>query len=196
MDDQMTGPLRRHIVEFADEHHAAGQLEALLAATAAMPQRRRWSVRLRWLVVPVWPFGPLASVRVRLAYVIIALMVLAALATALSSGSGPAQRTPFEGTWTSTDTADDSTQTLVVAGGRTPTVHFEDDFSINCQKRGEASTVYVVDGTGEMANDRLTVHFGRGGCGIKLEPADWWYDYVAASDSVLDYRGIRWTRQR
>ena len=194
MRDPSFTPMRRRILETVNEQPALGQLEGIVAATAAMPQRRPWAVRLKWLLEPVSPFGPLASTRVRLGFVVVAMLVLATLAGAVGSGSRPRPTTPFEGTWTSTDTADGSTQTLVVSAGSAPTVHFEDDFSVNCQNRGEASTVYLADGQGEIADGRLTVRFPEGGCTIKVPAAEWWYEYGSSSDSLVDYQGITWSR--
>jgi hypothetical protein len=122
------------------------------------------------------------------------MLLTATFAAVLGGGSGPRPTTPFEGTWTSTDTADRSTQTLVVSAGRDPTVHFEDDFSINCERRGEASTVYVADGQGRIADGRLTVQFPEGGCTINMPAAEWWYEYRSSSDSLVDYQGITWSR--
>ena len=143
MNDQFAAQLRRHVVENADERPADGQLEAALRRTAASRSSGRGladsgggpssGARLGWQV----RYG---------------LAARGAAPRACGGGRpgtparGQARATVFQGRWTSTDTADDSTQTLVVAPGTLPSVHFEDDFSINCERRGEPSTVYLADG--------------------------------------------------
>ena len=194
MRDPSFTRLRRRILETVNEQPALGQLDTIVAVTSAMPQRRPLAVRLKWLLEPVWPFGPLASTRLRVGVVLVALLLIATLAAVVGGGSQPRPTTPFEGTWTSTDTADGSTQTLVVEAGAAPAVHFEDRFSINCKNRGETSTLYLANGQGEIAEGRLTVQFPEGGCTVKVPAAEWWYEYQSSLDSLVDYQGITWSR--
>lgn len=191
MTDPFSLLLRRHLLETADERPADGRLETVVQSTAATRQRRSWLVRLRWLVDPAAPFD---NARNRYGAAALAPLIAASMIAVLAGGGGPAGRTVFEGSWTATDTTDRSTQTLIVDGGRSPSVHFEDDFSIDCQQRGETSTAYVADGPGEIQGNRLIAHYGSGGCVTRLAPYDALYDYDAATDAILDDQGIMWTR--
>ena len=191
MSDQFSVELRRHLLETADERPADGQLEAVVQHTAVVRQRRPWVVRLRWLLDPVAPFG---SAGLRYGLVALALLIAAAMVAIVAGGPRPGGDSVFEGRWTSTDAVDASTQTLVVEGGQTPNVHFEDDFSINCERRGDSSTAYVADGPGEILRNRLTARFLSGGCLIRLPPYEAFYDYDSATDTLLDYQRITWVR--
>ena len=153
MNDRFAAQLRRHLLESADERPADGQLEAALRLTASEPQYRPWAARLRMrpelecphrVAASVWPrCGGVAARDIGRRYLVCGL--------ASRRGNG------LQGRWTSTDAADDSIQTLIVAAGSSPSVHFEDHFSINCERRGEPSTQYVADGAGEIDGGRLTV---------------------------------------
>ena len=190
MNDRFAVQLRRHLVEVADERPADAQLAAVIKATAVTRQRPAWVARLRWLVDPAAPF---ANARTRYLVAAVALLLVAALVVVVGGGV-LGGRTPFEGSWTSIDIVDRSTQLLVIAAGEEPSVHFEDDFSINCQRRGEAMTAYVADGTGELFGSRLIVQFPGGGCVTQVPPFEWFYDYDEATDTLLDHAGITWTR--
>jgi hypothetical protein len=192
MNDRFPLLLRRHLVERADERPAHGQLDTVLQRTAAARQRRPLLVRLRWLVDPAAPY---ANTRIRYAAAALALLVMTAMVAVLT-GSGFGGRTVFEGRWTSIDITDRSTQTLIVEAGDSPAVHFEDDFSIDCQRRGETSTVYVADGIAETYGTRLIVQFPSGGCVTQLPPAQWFYDHDRATDTLVDHEGVRWSRLR
>jgi hypothetical protein len=189
MTDQFSVQLRRHLLDTADERPADGRLEAVVERTLGMPQRLPWLARLRWRLDPIAPFN---NPWLRYGAVVLSLLLLAGLALIAAGGSGPPARTVFEGTWTSTDTADRSTQTLVIGPGQNPTVHFEDDYSISCQRRGETSTVYSADGTAEITGDRLVFPIPAGGCTRPVPAYTAFYDYDAATGTLLDYQSIRW----
>jgi hypothetical protein len=194
MTDQFSIELRRHLVEAADERPSEGQLEAVLRRTATERQLAPWVAGLRLRARRD------LNVRVgwQLRYVLIgaALLIAAALVVVLGGGSQSAGRTVFEGRWTSADTVDDSTQTLVVDAGLDPDVHLEDDFSVNCERRGDSSTLYIADGLGEVNLNRLTVSYASGGCSIRLGPYEAFYDYDSATDTLVDYQDTTWTRVR
>ena len=192
MTDRFSLLLRRHLLETADQQPAHGQLETALRSTAVTPQHRSWLVRLRWLVDPAAPF---ANTRIRHGALALALLLAASMVAIFASGGDPDGGVVFEGRWTSTDTADRSTQTLIVDGGDSPTVHFEDDFSIDCQRRGDTSTVEVAEGPGGITLDRLTVRFPSGGCFIRVGPYEAFYDYSAATDTLIDDQGATWVRE-
>ena len=191
MNEKFSLLLRRHILETADERPADGQIETVLRATSRSPQRRSWLVRARWLVDPAAPFE---NARVRYGAAALALLVVAMMVAILATGGGPAVRREFEGRWTATDPSDRSTQTLVVGDGRSPTVHLEDDFSIDCQRRGDPSTVFVADGVGEIQGDRLVVQFASVGCQLRLAPYVVEYSYAAATKTLRDDQSIEWIR--
>lgn len=192
MTDELAQVLRGHLMSTADERPAEQQLEAVLARTAQVTQRPPWLTRLRSLPEVVIP-----SRRAALRYALVAsllLIVVAAIAM-LGGGSRPVDTTPFEGRWSSIDTADGSAQLLVVEAGPSPAVHFEDGFSINCQRNGDSSTVYHADGPGQIQANRLIVQFPSGGC-VSWQVRGYlvYYDYDEATHTLLDYQGITWQK--
>jgi len=211
MNDRFSARFRQYLVDSANEQPADGQLEALLRRTSRAPQRRAWVAGLgmrRFLGHGVGGQG-------RLVVVLGALLVALAAGVAWYAGSeqtnrsslhvndptsaptsAPTPTTVFEGTWISTDAADGSTQTLVVGPGGAPGVHFEDDFSSSCERRGEKSTRYVAEGTGEIVAGRLTFRGTKGGCEIDVGPFEWFYDFDEARDALVDYQEIVWRRSR
>ena len=191
MTDHVSVQLRRHLLRTADDRPESGRLEAIVERTLGVPQRLPWMARLRWTLDPI---APLNNEWLRYGAVVLALLLLAGLAVIAAGGPGPRARTVFEGTWTSTDTADGSTQTLVVGPGDAPSVEFEDDFSINCQRRGEPSTVYTAHGTADINGDRLVFPVGAGGCTRAVPAYTAIYDYDRATGELLDYQRIRWVR--
>jgi hypothetical protein len=192
MTEQFAVQLRQHLIEAADDRPEEGRLEAVVQRTAVLPQRMPWAARLRWRIDPI---APLENVWLRYGLVATALLIAAVVLAVLSSVGHANAGTVFEGTWTSADPIDRSTQTLVVEAGQAPAVHFEDDFSVNCQRRGDTSTLYVADGPSEIVGDRLTAHYASGGCIKRIAPYDAFYDYDPATDTLLDYQAIRWVRQ-
>jgi hypothetical protein len=189
MTDQFAVQLRRHLLDTADERPADGRLEAVVERTLGVSQRLPWIARLRWRLDPIAPFN---NPWLRYGAVALSLLILAAVSVVAFAGTNP--RAPvFEGTWTSTDTADGSTQTLVVGPGTDPTVHFEDDFSVNCQNRAERVTRYRANATGHISGGRLMVDF-VGGCTQVLPVYPAFYEFDAATGTLLDYQSIRWVR--
>jgi hypothetical protein len=113
----------------------------------------------------------------------------------LAGGSGPGG-TRFEGGWTTTDT-DGSTETLIISAGRTPTVHFVDEFASGCLDHGDTSTRFLADGVGQIQVARLDVYFPDGGC-VTWHVGSYYffYDYQDSTDTLLDAQGISWHRLR
>ena len=190
MNDQFANELRRQFAESANERPADGQLEVALRRTSIEPQYRPWVARLRTRP----ELGARLSWQLRYGLAAVALLLAISAAAVWYVGSRPGPGTVFQGRWMSTDVADDSTQTLVVSAGQTPSVHFEDDFSANCKRRGEPSTIYLADGQGEITGGRLTFRMPGSGCGIDIGPAEWFYDYDPATDTLVDYQEIVWVR--
>ena len=191
MNDRFSLLLRRHVLESAEERPADGQLETVLRATSRAPQRRSWLVRLRWLVDPAAPFE---NGRVRYAAAALALLLVAAAVAIVAVGTAPGRPTVFEGRWTAIDPTDRSIQTLVIGEGRSPSVHLEDDFSIDCQRRGDTSTAFVADGIGEVQAGRLVIRFTSGGCDLRLAPYVVAYTYDAATGTLRDDQATGWSR--
>lgn len=192
MSDRFSGQLRRHLLETADERPPDGLLEVVMRDAAATRQRQPWVARVRWRLDPI---APLKSARLRVGLVTVALLIVLAMLVVLAAGGGLGRHTVFEGRWTSTDSADRSTRTLVIESGRSPNVHFVDDFSIDCQRRGDTSTVYVADGQAQILGSRLIAHYASAGCETRLAPYDASYDYDASTDTILDDENVQWVRQ-
>jgi hypothetical protein len=102
----------------------------------------------------------------------------------------------FEGTWTSTDPGDESRQTLVVAAGMTPAVHFEDDFATGAACVDDPVKVFTADGTGQVSDSLLAVSYpDGGGCGLMtVEIGPGFLEYDEASDTLTDSDGLTWFR--
>jgi hypothetical protein len=116
------------------------------------------------------------------------------VAAAIFAGGTP-RRTVFEGTWTSIDPADGSTQILIVGAGTSPTVHFEDQFATGLACRAEAVKVFAAEGSGEISDDRLDASFpDGGGCGGMTVDVALRLVYDAGTDSLRDQDGLRWFR--
>jgi hypothetical protein len=110
----------------------------------------------------------------------------AALAVLLTAPSVLAASSQFAGTWLSIDT-DGSTQTLVVSGGSSPAVTYEDFYASSCANNGSPATHWVSAGSGSVDGNVLSVEFHKSGCGwssIGGYSATWVYD--PATDTLTD----------
>jgi hypothetical protein len=189
--DRTAAATRRHLLHTADERPADGQLEAILLLTSTTGQRSRWDIAARGLARP-----SAALPRAVLRFGLVAALVIVAVAGIAAFGGGSGGGTPFEGTWTSIDPADSSEQTLVIGPGPTPTVHFEDAFSIMCFQAGDATTLFVAEGPGEISANVLTAHFPESGCVTwRVPPSDGTFNFNPETDTLLDDYGIVWRRQ-
>jgi hypothetical protein len=190
-NDRTAAAIRRHLLETADERPASGQLEASLRLTSTTRQRARWIIAVRELAYP-----SAALPRTALRFGLLAALLVIAAAGIATLGGGSGGGTPFEGTWTSIDPGDGSAQTLVVGPGANPMVHFEDAFSIMCDQTGDATTLFVAEGPGEISTYRLTAHFPESGCVTwRVSPFDATFDFNPEADTLLDDTGITWRRQ-
>lgn len=192
MYDRFSAQLRQHLLEAADERPADGQLAAVVERVAVTAQRPSIVARLTWFPGRVGPF-PSAALRYGL---VLALVAATAAAAIFVGGSVRPPSTVFEGTWTSTDPADHSTQTLVVGAGTTPTVHFEDDFATGDACVADPVKRFTADGTGSITGARIeTVFPDGGGCGLRLVEVPMGHlDYDAATDTLVGEQGLTWTR--
>jgi hypothetical protein len=111
-----------------------------------------------------------------------------------TSASDPA-RTAFEGRWTATDPADESTLTLVVGAGTAPVVQFQDDLATGDACVADEVKIFRADGVGEITGNRLVASYpDGGGCGLMLVGIGGRYDYEAGTDTLTDQDGVEWTR--
>jgi hypothetical protein len=193
INDRFSAQLRQHLLESADEHPAGGQLAAVLERVADTPQRHSLEARLAWSPVRI---GPFQSTALRWALIAAALLAAMLGVAIFGGGGGPSLSTVFEGTWISTDPGDDSRQTLVVAAGVTPTVHFEDALSTGGACLADPVKVFTADGFGHVAGNRLTVVYpDGGGCGLMtVQIGPGFFDYDEATDTLLASDGLTWFR--
>jgi hypothetical protein len=193
MNDRFSAQLRQHLLQTADERAADGQLAAVVERVAVTGQRL--PLVARWTGFP-GRIGPFPSAALRYGLVALALVGAAMAVAILSGGTARPASTVFEGTWTSIDRADHSTQTLVVGVGTSPAVHFEDDFATGAACVADAVKRFTADGTGAISGNRLDTSYpGGGGCGLrKVAIPVGHLNYQAASDTLLDQDGLTWTR--
>ncbi|MEO7663765.1 MAG: hypothetical protein ABIV26_01455 [Candidatus Limnocylindrales bacterium] len=119
--------------------------------------------------------------------------ILLAVAIPASAIATPAS-SPFAGRWTSTDT-DGSSQLLVVSGGASPSVVYQDFYASGCDNHGGPATHWVGAGQGDIEGDTLVVEFHKSGCGNFLQGGyEDWYAYDAGADTLVDGFGIEWSR--
>jgi hypothetical protein len=112
-----------------------------------------------------------------------------------SSSPSPTRGIVFEGRWTATDPADESTLTLVVGAGTAPVVQFQDDLASGASCVADAVKIFRADGVGEISGNRLVATYpDGGGCGLQLVAIAGRYDYEAATDTLTDQDGVVWTR--
>jgi hypothetical protein len=184
--------LHRRFVAAADERPAEGQLDAVLARTRAIPQRRRWAARLPRMHRSMRVLGD-GSTLVGLAAAVVLLLLLI-LAMSLTTGGGP-PRSPFTGSWMSIDIQDGSTQRLEVGTGDRPPVVYEDLVAAVCSRHGDTSTHWLATGAAAADGDHLVVAFTSGGCSsYQPGPYPAWYDYDPATDTLHDYLGNTYRR--
>ena len=191
MNDRFSAELRQHLLATADERPGDGRLEAIVEGVSVTRQTHPLLGHLPWALRPT-DFFPSAVVRYGL---IAAALIIAIVAAALFAGNA-GRRTVFEGTWTSIDPGDGSTQTLVVGGGPDPAVHFEDEFATGLACRDADVKIFTMDGLGTVVDDRLDIVWpDGGGCGpTKIVVGPGSYAYNAARDTMIDRQGLTWAR--
>ena len=125
------------------------------------------------------------------------MSVVTSMVFALAVVTSPAiaaSTSPFAGTWTSTDT-DGSSQMLIVSGGPSPSVIYQDFYASGCDNGGAPTTHWTAAGQGSIEDDVLFVSFHKSGCGPfgKGGYGDF-YIYDGASDTLVDQFDITWSR--
>ncbi len=192
MNDRFSAQLRQHLVDTADERPADGRLAAIVEGVAVTPQRHPLAARLP-------RFGGRAdafpSAAMRFALIAIAL-IIAIVGAALATGFGGSRSTMFEGTWTSVDPGDGSTQTLVVGAGTRPAVHFEDAFATGAACVADQVKVFTMAGVGTITDSLLEVTWPHGGgCGLTtVDVGPGFYTHDQESDTITDGDNLIWTR--
>jgi hypothetical protein len=112
-----------------------------------------------------------------------------------SLSTSPSPAAGFEGRWTATDPADNSTLTLIVGEGAAPVVQFQDDRATGPGCAADPVKVFRADGVGEITGNRLDVFYpDGGGCGLNRVPIAGLYQYEAGTDTMRDQDGVAWTR--
>lgn len=191
MNDRFSVELRQHLLATGDERPGDGRLAAIVDGVAVTGQRHPVLARLPWSPAGSNPF-PSAAMRYG---VIAAALIIAIVGAALLAGGGFSSRSVFSGTWSSTDPADGSDQTLVIGAGTSPSVHFEDDFATGLACREDAVKVFTADGTGQISDDTLDATFpDGGGCGSTTVEIALHLVYDRATDSLRDQDGLVWLR--
>ena len=193
MNDRFSAQLRQHLLDTANERPAEGQFAAFAERLAVTAQRRPLAARLTWNPDRVGAF-PSGAVKWGLVAVALALATVAAVVLIGNAPRPPS--TVFEGTWTSVDPADGSSQSLVVGEGTTPDVHFVDHFATGAACLRDAVKVYTADGRGTISGSRLSVRWpAGGGCGLDtVAMDDETYTFNEATDTMVDGQQLTWRR--
>ena len=116
-----------------------------------------------------------------------AALVLALIAVPVAAGSS----SPFEGSWTSIDPVDGSTQHLTIRGssGRAQ-VKYIDEFGTTCVDVGAPTNVFSGVLTASISGNEMVAVFKSAGCGsqIVLRASDafaWFFEYDPNTDTLF-----------
>jgi hypothetical protein len=110
--------------------------------------------------------------------------------TLVGAGSVTAAPTsPFEGSWTSIDPVDGSTQHLYVRGGTGVQVRYVDEYGTTCAEIGASSTVFTGILAGRVSGNELDATFQNAGCGTTLVLTarigfSWIFEYDPDTDTL------------
>jgi len=101
-----------------------------------------------------------------------------------------AASSPVEGSWTSIDPVDNSTQHLHIQGGTNLKIGYVDEFATTCADIGAPTTVFTANLIGTFSDNELVARFNSGRCGprIVLRAADgfaWFFEYDPATDTLF-----------
>ena len=192
MTDRFDAQLREHLLASANSSSPDGQLAGISQGVAGTKQRHPLAARLTWFPGRI---GPVPTDSFRYALVAVAL-IAAMVATVIIVGNGLGRSTVFEGTWTSIDSGDGSAQSLVVAAGKTPAMHFVDHYASGFACRNDDVKVFTADGLGTITDNRLAVTWPNGGgCGLETVDIEaGTYTYDKATDTMVDDQGLVWVR--
>ena len=110
--------------------------------------------------------------------------------TMLGAGSVSAGPTsPFEGSWTSIDPVDGSTQHLYVRGGTGVQVRYVDEYGTTCAEIGASTNVFTGILTGRVSGNDLQATFKSAGCGTTVVLTaqigfSWIFEYDPNTDTL------------
>ena len=125
---------------------------------------------------------------------VVAVAALAVQLVVAPVSASSAAGSPFSGRWQSTD-FDGSSQLLIVSGGSSPSVVYQDFYASGCDRFGGPATHWVASGKGSVDGDLLEIWFHKSGCGTFLMGGYGdAYEYDAGTDTLIDTVGIVWYR--
>jgi hypothetical protein len=122
---------------------------------------------------------------------VVILASLAMLATASAVQAAPPS-SPFSGEWIATDTFDGSTEHLVVNGGDSSRIDYQDEFGQACWDAGATDFWLYTDLRGTVVGNTMTGVFKSAKCGHmalstwKGQPMVWTFSAGATSDPADD----------
>ncbi len=101
-----------------------------------------------------------------------------------------AATSPVEGSWTSIDPVDGSTQHLSIQGGRNLKLAYVDEFATTCVEIGAPTPVFTATLIGTFSDNGLIARFNSGRCGprLVLRAADgfaWFFEYDPSTDTLF-----------
>ena len=132
---------------------------------------------------------------------VITLALLTLLATASAVQAAPAS-SPFTGSWTGTDPVDNSTEYLVVKGGSSARINYQDSFEQVCWDAGSTDFWFSSTLKGTVSGTTMTGVFTRAGCGhvslaaMKGQTMSWTFSANGAgpADDTLFDGVVTWRR--
>lgn len=137
--------------------------------------------------------------------IVTTLALLALLATASAVQAAPPS-SPFSGTWLGQDTlppfGDGSMEHLVVNGGGSPRVDYQDEFGAVCEANGATDYWFSSDLRATVNGNRMTGVFKSARCGhlsltwMKGQSMSWTFDAHGAgpADDTLSDGVVTWRR--
>ena len=113
-----------------------------------------------------------------------------------------APSSPVEGSWTSIDPVDRSTQHLYIQGGTNLQIQYIDEYATTCAEIGAPTVVFTGMLVGTFSNNELVARFNSGRCGprLVLRAADgfaWFFEYDPGTDTLwgaINDRPATWSR--
>jgi len=101
-----------------------------------------------------------------------------------------APSSPVEGSWTSIDPVDGSTQHLSIQGGANLKLAYVDEYASSCARIGAPTNVFTATLIGSFSDNWLVARFNSGRCGprLQLRAADgfaWFFVYDPATDTLF-----------
>jgi len=133
---------------------------------------------------------------------VVTLATLAMLVTASAVQAAPPS-SAFSGTWVSTDPVTFATQHLVVSGGNSARIDYQDEYAAACFIPGSTDFWFSSDLRGDVSGITLSATFKSAKCGhvqlsgMKGLPMSWTFSAGATSDPADDTLvegAVTWTR--